>query len=71
MLAAAARPASGGGELNVAIVGNPQMEDIANLTPDLFSAETGIDVNYTVLEEGTLREVVTRDIGAAHSSSTS
>jgi sorbitol/mannitol transport system substrate-binding protein len=61
---AAARPASGGGELNVAIVGNPQMEDIASLTPELFTAETGITVNYTVLEEGTLREVVTRDIGA-------
>ena len=40
------------------------MEDIANLTPDLFTAETGITVNYTVLEEGTLREVVTRDVGA-------
>ena len=40
------------------------MEDIAELTPDLFTAETGIEVNYTVLEEGNLREVVTRDVGA-------
>ncbi|CAN5694674.1 sugar ABC transporter substrate-binding protein [soil metagenome] len=54
-----------GGELNVAIVGNPQMEDIAALTPELFTADTGIEVNYTVLEEGTLREVVTRDVGAS------
>jgi sorbitol/mannitol transport system substrate-binding protein len=52
------------GTLNVAIVGNPQMEDIASLTPDLFTAETGIDVEYTILEEQTLREIVTRDAGA-------
>ncbi len=62
--AAATRPAEADRELNVAIVGNPQMEDIASLTPELFTAETGITVNYTVLEEGTLREVVTRDVGA-------
>ena len=51
-------------EINVAIVGNPQMEDIAALTPDLFTAETGITVNYTVLEEQQLREITTRDVGA-------
>ena len=50
--------------INVAIVGNPQMEDIASLTPDLFTAETGINVEYTILEEQTLREIVTRDVGA-------
>lgn len=50
--------------INVAIVGNPQMEDIASLTPDFFTAETGITVNYTILEEQTLREIVTRDVGA-------
>lgn len=50
--------------LRVAIVGNPQMEDIASLTPELFTAETGISVEYTVLEEQTLREIVTRDTGA-------
>ena len=50
--------------INVAIVGNPQMEDIASLTPELFTSETGIDVNYTILEEQTLREIVTRDVGA-------
>ena len=52
-----------GGEITVAIVGNPQMEDISALTPELFTAETGIEVNYSVLEEGTLREIVTRDVG--------
>ncbi len=56
--------ASGDRELTVLIVGNPQMEDIASLTPELFTAETGITVNYTVLEETNLREVVTRDVGA-------
>lgn len=50
--------------INVAIVGNPHMENIADLTPSLFTADTGIEVNYTFLEEQTLREIVTRDIGA-------
>jgi sorbitol/mannitol transport system substrate-binding protein len=57
-------PASKGGELNVAIVDNPQMKDIAALTPSLFTAKTGIKVHYTVLDEGTLREVTTRDVAA-------
>jgi sorbitol/mannitol transport system substrate-binding protein len=55
---------SGGGSLNVAIVDNPQMKDIASLTPSLFTKKTGIKVNYTVLDEGTLREVTTRDVAA-------
>ena len=50
--------------LQVALVANPQMEDIASLTPELFTAETGINVEYTILDEGTLREVTTRDVGA-------
>jgi sorbitol/mannitol transport system substrate-binding protein len=50
--------------ITVAIVGNPQMEDIAKLTPSLFTKRTGIRVRYSVLEEGKLREIVTRDIGA-------
>ena len=37
-------PAEADRELDVTIVGNPQMEDIASLTPDLFTAETGITV---------------------------
>jgi polyol transport system substrate-binding protein len=55
---------SKGGSINVAIVDNPQMKDIAALTPKLFTAKTGIKVNYTVLDEGTLREVTTRDVAA-------
>src|SRR5258707_514643 len=59
-------PASGtkGGSINVAIVDNPQMKDIANLTPSLFTAKSGIKVNYTILDEGTLRQVTTRDVAA-------
>jgi sorbitol/mannitol transport system substrate-binding protein len=48
--------------LTVAIVANPQMEDIAKLTPELFTSETGIKVQYTIPEEGKLREIITRDI---------
>jgi polyol transport system substrate-binding protein len=53
-----------GGSINVAIVDNPQMKDIAKLTPSLFTAKTGIKVNYTILDEGTLRQVTTRDVAA-------
>ena len=56
---------SGGSKtLNVAIVDNPQMKDIASLTPSLFTAKTGIKVHYTVLDETTLRQVTTRDVAA-------
>src|SRR6266540_3216345 len=48
--------------LTVAIVNNPQMEDIAKLTPSLFTSKTGIKVKYTIPEEGKLREIITRDI---------
>src|SRR5207249_10943903 len=52
------------GSINVAIVDNPQMKDIAQLTPSLFTAKTGIKVKYTVLDETTLRQVTTRDVAA-------
>jgi sorbitol/mannitol transport system substrate-binding protein len=55
---------SEGGSIKVAIVDNPQMQDLTKLTPSLFTDETGIEVDYSVLEEGTLREVTTRDIAA-------
>src|SRR3954453_14559260 len=63
---AAGTPASGtkGGTINVAIVDNPQMKDIAKLTPSLFTAKSGVKVNYTILDEGTLRQVTTRDVAA-------
>ncbi|MGW1030138.1 sugar ABC transporter substrate-binding protein, partial [Streptomyces sp. NPDC002577] len=47
---AGAGGSSGGGKsINVLMVGNPQMEDIAKLTKDTFTKDTGIKVNFTVL----------------------
>ncbi|MDX6400682.1 MAG: hypothetical protein QOF27_1288, partial [Gaiellaceae bacterium] len=40
--------------ISVAIVKNPQMTDIASLTPSLFTAKSGIKVKYTILDEGKL-----------------
>ena len=53
-----------GKTISVAIVTNPQMTDIASLTPSLFTAKTGIKVKYTILDEGKLREITTRDVGS-------
>jgi sorbitol/mannitol transport system substrate-binding protein len=64
MFAATASGKSAGKTISVAIVANPQMQDIASLTPSLFTAKSGIKVNYTILDEGKLREVTTRDVGS-------
>ncbi|HEY1512398.1 MAG TPA: hypothetical protein VGF66_01505, partial [Gaiellaceae bacterium] len=56
-LAATASARTTGKTISVAIVANPQMQDIASLTPSLFTAKTGIKVKYTILDEGKLREV--------------
>ena len=53
-----------GGSINVAIVDTPNTEDLARLTPSLFTARTHIQVNYTILDEDTLREVVSSDVPA-------
>ncbi|PAZ12716.1 sugar ABC transporter substrate-binding protein [Streptomyces sp. SA15] len=54
---------SGGGKsINVLMVGNPQMEDIAQLTKSTFTKDTGIEVNFTILPENELRDKVTQDI---------
>src|SRR6266481_6963989 len=63
-LAATASGHTAGKTISVAIVANPQMQDIASLTPSLFTAKTGIKVKYTILDEGKLREVTTRDVGS-------
>ena len=60
---ASAKPAAK--TISVAIVANPQMQDIASLTPSLFTATSGIKVKYTILDEGKLREVTTRDVGSS------
>jgi sorbitol/mannitol transport system substrate-binding protein len=45
----------GGGAdtINVLMVNNPQMVDLQKLTREHFTAETGIEVNYTVLPRTT------------------
>ncbi|NND74806.1 MAG: sugar ABC transporter substrate-binding protein [Ilumatobacter sp.] len=60
----ATEPAGDGRSINVAIVGNPVIDDIATLAPEHFTPETGIEVNFTVLPEQELREITTRDVGA-------
>ena len=64
LLAATATGGTSAKTISVAIVANPQMQDIASLTPSLFTAKTGIKVKYTILDEGKLRQVTTRDVGA-------
>ncbi|MCX4905060.1 sugar ABC transporter substrate-binding protein [Streptomyces sp. NBC_00878] len=51
-----------GKSINVLMVGNPQMEDIAKLTKSTFTKDTGIKVNFTILPENELRDKVTQDI---------
>jgi sorbitol/mannitol transport system substrate-binding protein len=63
-LAATATGGTAAKTISVAIVANPQMQDIASLTPSLFTAKTGIKVKYTILDEGKLRQVTTRDVGS-------
>ncbi|MFB6398241.1 ABC transporter substrate-binding protein [Polymorphospora lycopeni] len=56
---------SGGSDdktITVLMVGNPQMEDIAKLTAEHFTKETGITVRFTILPENELRDKVTQDI---------
>jgi sorbitol/mannitol transport system substrate-binding protein len=55
-----------GGSIDVAIVDTPNTQDLAHLTPSLFTATSHVTVNYTILDEGTLREVITNGVTAAH-----
>ena len=59
------RGPNGGGSINVAIVDTPNTQDLAHLTPSLFTDKTNVKVKYTILDEGTLREVTTRDVAAS------
>lgn len=61
-----ARAQNTGGSINVAIVNNPNQEDLARLTPSLFTSHSHIKVNYTILDDNTLRELLTSDM-ASHS----
>jgi sorbitol/mannitol transport system substrate-binding protein len=48
--------------INVLMVGNSQMKDIEQLTADNFTKDTGIKVNFTVLDENSLRAKVQDDV---------
>jgi sorbitol/mannitol transport system substrate-binding protein len=61
---AAASARSSAKTISVAIVANGQMQDIARLTPSLFTKKSGIKVKYTILDETKLRQVTTRDVGS-------
>jgi sorbitol/mannitol transport system substrate-binding protein len=58
------RAPHGESAINVAIVETPNTADLARLTPSLFTAQSHIRVNYTILDEGTLRELVTSDLSS-------
>ena len=66
--AAAAAAAEGAMEetrsITVALVGNDNIVRMGELAEEFFTPQTGIEVNLTVLDEQTLREVTTRDVGA-------
>ncbi len=51
--------------ITVAIVGNDNITRMGELAAEYFTPETGIAVEITVLDEQTLREVTTRDVGAS------
>ncbi len=50
--------------ITVALVGNDNITRMGELAAEYFTPETGIEVNLTVLDEQTLREATTRDVGA-------
>src|SRR3954468_24730740 len=54
-----------GTSINVAMVDTPNTQDLAHLTPSLFTTKSHVTVTYTILDEGTLREVITRDVNAS------
>jgi sorbitol/mannitol transport system substrate-binding protein len=57
---------SGGGPdtINVLMVNNPQMVDLQKLTADNFTAETGINVNFTVLPENDVRDKISQEFSS-------
>ncbi|MEP6852750.1 MAG: sugar ABC transporter substrate-binding protein [bacterium] len=48
--------------INVLMVGNSQMVDIEKLTADNFTKDSGIKVNFTILDENSLRAKVQDDV---------
>ena len=67
LLAACSGAGGGGGgsdtkSINVLMVGNSQMTDIQQLTAANFTKQSGIKVNFTVLDENSLRAKVQDDV---------
>jgi len=54
----------GGDSINVLMVNNPQMEDLQQLTAEHFTAETGIEVNFTVQPENEVRDRIGQEFTA-------
>ena len=52
-------PAKAASEINVLMVGNPQMKDLQTLTAENFTKDSGIKVNFTILPEPRIDFVVT------------
>ncbi|MDT0266406.1 sugar ABC transporter substrate-binding protein [Streptomyces sp. DSM 44915] len=52
---------SGEDSINVLMVNNPQMTQLQQLTDDHFTAETGIEVHFTVLPENEVRDKIGQD----------
>jgi sorbitol/mannitol transport system substrate-binding protein len=54
----------GGSAVNVLMVNNPQMVDLQKLTPDNFTKQTGIKVNFTVLPENDVRDKISQEFSS-------
>src|SRR4051794_15927957 len=58
-------PGGGGPDtINVLMVNNPQMVDLQKLTAANFTAETGINVNFTVLPENDVRDKISQEFSS-------
>ncbi|WP_432534686.1 ABC transporter substrate-binding protein [Kineococcus arenarius] len=53
-----------GGSISVIMVNNPQMVDLESLTEEHFTAETGIEVNFTTLPENDVRDRITQEFSS-------
>jgi sorbitol/mannitol transport system substrate-binding protein len=51
----------GGKAVNVVMVNNPQMVELQKLTKKHFTADSGIEVNFTVLPENEVRDKISQD----------
>jgi sorbitol/mannitol transport system substrate-binding protein len=58
-------PGGGGADtINVLMVNNPQMIDLQQLTAANFTADTGINVNFTVLPENDVRDKISQEFSS-------